>query len=320
MKTIKLVFIVMISILITINVFSNNTEHKKIRVAVLNFSTKGDINPNVADAVVENLITSLIDSGYFEVVERNQLNAGMQELKLQSSDDFNDNIRKELGKLYGVEMVILGSVTKIGNNITINTRGIEVESGNANFAKNLITDSENNIPYLIPLLVDIISGKKIDVKALDQDKIKEIQNETSKVIEDKKIENKKEVEEEKLKEVAPDNAKDKILLGKLEGWDNESKTFYMDEVKNLKDPKFREIIIETEKNSVKIKYFKIWFDDWDDDLILDKNIALGNEINNFSVNTTNKKGEARVVKKIKIKFDVDDDSDENAIVNIYGIK
>lgn len=134
-------------------------EEKKARIAVLDFSAKM-VSEELADAVVENLITSLVDSGVFEVIERNQLQKLMKELKMQNSSDFNDQLRKELGNLYGTELVILGSVTKIGQNYTINIRGVEVSTGVAKFAKNLTTNSENDIPYLIPQLVYIITSKQ----------------------------------------------------------------------------------------------------------------------------------------------------------------
>jgi len=144
---------VLICMIIATLTLSLNTQ-EKTRVAVLDFSPKG-VSGDLAGAIVENLITALIDSGIFEVIERSQLKKLMKELSMQNSDDFNDKLRTDLGNLYGVELVILGSVTKIGRNITTNVRGVEVSTGIAKFAKSFTTSNEDEIPRLIEELVSV---------------------------------------------------------------------------------------------------------------------------------------------------------------------
>ena len=133
---------------------------EKTKVAVLNFVPKG-IDLTLTEAIVENIITALIDTKKYEVIERNQIDKIMTELKLQNSDDFNDNLRETLGNLYGVKMVILGSVTKIGSNLTINIRGVSVSTGSAQFAKNITTTDENEVPELINSLIEEVTDTKI---------------------------------------------------------------------------------------------------------------------------------------------------------------
>lgn len=169
----KALLICLISLFMIINIYAQ----KKTRVAVLNFSPKG-VSEDFTGAIVENLITALIDSGVFEVIERSQLRELMKELSLQNSDDFNDKLRTDLGNLYGVELVILGSVTKIGRNITTNVRGVEVSTGIAKFAKSFTTTNEDEIPKLIEELVSIgiVLGrevKKDDKKAFSEREIEE---------------------------------------------------------------------------------------------------------------------------------------------------
>lgn len=146
----KVIILVIISVFMISNIYSQ----ERTRVAVLDFSPKG-VSEDLTGAIVENLITALIDSGVFEVIERSQLKKLMRELSLQNSDDFNDKLRNDLGNLYGVELVILGSVTKIGRNITTNVRGVEVSTGIAKFAKSFTTSNEDEIPRLIEELVSV---------------------------------------------------------------------------------------------------------------------------------------------------------------------
>ncbi|HNZ25821.1 MAG TPA: CsgG/HfaB family protein [Spirochaetota bacterium] len=145
----------------------------KIKVAILNFVPKG-VDATLTEAIVENLTTALIDTKKYEVIERNQIDKLMAELKLQNSDDFNENLREELGNLYGVKLVILGSVTKIGNNITINIRGVEVSTGSAQFAKNITTKNEDDIPELINVLIGELTETK--VKKIENKKSNRLNN------------------------------------------------------------------------------------------------------------------------------------------------
>lgn len=299
----KKILIISFVLLILISfVFTN----EKTRVAVLDFSAKG-IEKYLAEAIVENLITSLIDSGIFTVIERSQLKQLMKELSLQNSDDFNDRLRTELGELYGVELVILGSVTKIGSNITINARGVEVETGIAKFAKNLITDSENDIPFLIPLLVDIISGKSID-----EDALKKIDKRQSK---DRKSKKSKSID---FQPVSIASGK-KILLGKKKAntsWD--SRKIYTD---NLDNQYFSQIVIEAEGNIVEFARVKIYCDDHN--ITVSDNFLLGkNNINTRAFDTKDKNGKARFIEKVSIIYSVisDDDDDATANIKVFGIR
>lgn len=146
---------IILTLILLFSVFLNSTENTKTRVAILNFAAKG-VDPILAEAIVENLMTSIINTSDFEVIERNQLDKLMKELNLQNSDDFNDRLREDLGNLHGVKLVILGSVTKIGSMITINMRGVEVSTGLAKFAKNITTRNEDEIPGLIQNLAILV--------------------------------------------------------------------------------------------------------------------------------------------------------------------
>jgi|GEM_PF-5579309 len=316
MKKIKIsAFLIMVFFICT-NLFS------KTRVAVLDFSAKG-IDEIIAEAVTENLITSLIDSGTYEVIERSQLNKLMSELKLQNSDDFNDQLRHELGNLFGVKLVILGSVTKIGEIITINVRGVEVDTGIAKFAKNVKSSTENNIAFIIPLLVDIISGKKIDEDTLKDDEI-----EIKEIYDDKEFEEELKELEKKTDELKTSNElKSKLSEGKVliveyivvDDW--ESETFYIDELENLDNFNFSKIILTVDKNCVEIGKFKLYFDDLEDDVSESDNFELNNKNPLKEYATTNKKGEPRKLEKIKIRaINRECNEDSDAVIRIYGIR
>lgn len=150
-----------------------NATNGKTRIAVIDFSSKGEIadSPYLAEAIVEHLITALIDSNEYAVVERSRLRDIMKELELQDSDDFNDNVRLKIGELYNAEIIVLGSLTKIGERYTINVRGVNVETGVAIFAKNLDTYSKETLVDLVPRIVALITGQ-----ATEEDVTKELKD------------------------------------------------------------------------------------------------------------------------------------------------
>lgn len=149
---------IVLGILIMSFVFFSFAEdiQEKPKVVFLKFKSVA-INEEITTAVMENLLTPIIASNVFTVIERAQLNRIYEELKLTESDDFSDSTALEIGKLAKAKIVFLGSVTKMGSRITINVRGIEVETGIALFAENITTDSEDELPEAIDELADGIS-------------------------------------------------------------------------------------------------------------------------------------------------------------------
>ncbi|MCK4798167.1 MAG: hypothetical protein KAT05_12345 [Spirochaetes bacterium] len=155
---------IIISIVLTIVISSAVCDEKKMKIAILDFSyNESKIDKGIANNIVELFISAFIKTGAFEVIERRKLQQLMNELSLQSSDDFDDAFIQELGKLYGIETVILGNITKFGDSYNINIRGVEISSGVVIFADTLTVDSDKKIPSKIPMFVYqllIVKSKK----------------------------------------------------------------------------------------------------------------------------------------------------------------
>jgi len=155
----------------------NEIINKKLKIAIFPFQSV-NVEESLTYAIVENFTTAIIDTESFTVVERSQLDMVFEELSLSTSDDFKETDAVLIGQMSGAELVFLGSITKIGDNITINVRGINVISGEAEFAKKITTKSEEKIPSLIDELailvasqfagVDIKEKIKIDISELNK--------------------------------------------------------------------------------------------------------------------------------------------------------
>ena len=90
----------------------------KPRIAVLEFKNKADNQwwySGGAEAAQDVFVTELVKSGKFRVVEREQLEALMQEKNLSLSGDVDPKTAVRVGKLLGVNYLLTGAVTEYGN-------------------------------------------------------------------------------------------------------------------------------------------------------------------------------------------------------------
>src|SRR5262245_11816315 len=89
----------------------------KPRIAVLEFKNKADNQwwwHGGAAAAQDVVVTELVTSGKFRVVEREQLAALMEEKNLTLSGDVDPKTAVKIGKLLGVNYLLTGAVTEYG--------------------------------------------------------------------------------------------------------------------------------------------------------------------------------------------------------------
>jgi len=104
----------------------------KTRVAVIDFEQKATQElqgKQAGEIVAEWLITSLVRTGRFDVVERAQLQKILKEQQLGMTGMISQETAARVGELLGVKVIITGSVIQIGNTVEVNARLINVEDG-----------------------------------------------------------------------------------------------------------------------------------------------------------------------------------------------
>lgn len=86
------------------------------RIAVLEFDFSSLSSPysipNASRGVSDVLVDRLVNSGTFVVIERSRIDAVLQEQNLGTSGRVDANTAAQLGRILGVDAVILGSVTQ----------------------------------------------------------------------------------------------------------------------------------------------------------------------------------------------------------------
>ena len=105
---------------------------KKKRVAVLNFEygtvqtqvaavfgTNVDVGKGISDLLVQQLVTD----GKYSVIERNALDKILNEQNFANSDRADASTAAKIGKILGVDAVIMGSITQFGRDDENKTYG-----------------------------------------------------------------------------------------------------------------------------------------------------------------------------------------------------
>ncbi len=94
--------------------FSQNLTGLKKRVAVMNFNDRSGYGHNIGSGLADMLVTRLVKSGKFLVVERKELDKILQEQGLGQSGLVTPQSAAKVGKLLGVELMVTGSVSEFG--------------------------------------------------------------------------------------------------------------------------------------------------------------------------------------------------------------
>ena len=156
----KLILLITVLIGVVFNIVANDSASEGKRVAILPFTVKGNFNFDrlYAEVAHDNFTTALIQGRAYKVVERAQLDKAMKELKFQSGADFDESSAMEIGKLAGAEIVVIGIITALKNQIVVNIRGINVKTGIAEFAERDFIKKQEELLTSVEKIAKILSS------------------------------------------------------------------------------------------------------------------------------------------------------------------
>ncbi|MBI4776311.1 MAG: hypothetical protein HY788_19380 [Deltaproteobacteria bacterium] len=145
-----------------LSAWNPNTGLPDIRptVAVLDFESIGS-EEHLGKAVAEIMRTELIGTEKFRVIERAQIGKAIKEHELRQSGLLDDESVVQLGKLLGADFIVVGSVVKIGGAYTINSRMLNVVTGEAKLGSNVTGDDVDLITGMSRSLLKDLFGAKI---------------------------------------------------------------------------------------------------------------------------------------------------------------
>jgi TolB-like protein len=140
--------------------FVNITYAEKIKIAILNFKVNSPTSEfnYLGEGITEMLITNLSQYDTLQIVERERLEKVVSELKLGQTGLLNENDAQKVGNIVGADLMILGSITKVGEKIRIDSHLLEVKSGKILKAQKASADNSDAVFDMIDELTEKIAS------------------------------------------------------------------------------------------------------------------------------------------------------------------
>ncbi len=102
-----------------------------LKLAILTFDVlnTGRRDDSLGRMVAEFVTTAAVNSGSFDIAERELLAKVMKEQELGQSGIVDPSEARKIGQMVGAQAVLTGTVSRFGNQVRIDARVIDVESG-----------------------------------------------------------------------------------------------------------------------------------------------------------------------------------------------
>jgi len=137
---------------------SASAEFKKTKIAVLDFQLQGESfsSKDMGKIVAEWLITGLVETGRFDVIERRLLEKILEEQKLGVTGAIDPSSAAQLGKILGVKTIVSGTLTSLEGFIEINARLINVDTASIVAAEKVRASSASRLNDLVSQITEKI--------------------------------------------------------------------------------------------------------------------------------------------------------------------
>jgi curli biogenesis system outer membrane secretion channel CsgG len=120
-RSLSIVLCALLALAATASLVRAQAPSTKPRIAVIEFTNKADNqwwHSTGAQAAQDIFVTELVKSRKFAVIEREKINAIMQEKGLTLGGDIDPKTAMQIGKLLGLNYLLTGAVTEYGNTDT----------------------------------------------------------------------------------------------------------------------------------------------------------------------------------------------------------
>jgi len=143
-------------------IYGQDLKNLKKRVAVMDFDDKAGYGHNIGSGLTDMLVTSLVESKKFIVIEREELENILKEQGLGMSGAVTPQSAAKVGQLLGVELMITGSVSEFG------TKKDKIGGGLSNLGGfNLGVSTESARSVVDIRLVNTTTGEIITAKSAE---------------------------------------------------------------------------------------------------------------------------------------------------------
>jgi curli biogenesis system outer membrane secretion channel CsgG len=134
----RILFLAALAILVCATVLTASAQERKKRVAIMDFdyaTVHGGVaaifgqDIDIGKGISDLLVKYLVKDGSYSVIERKALDKILAEQNFSNSDRANPNSAAKIGKMLGVDAIIVGSITQFGNE----TKNTNVGGGGGGF-------------------------------------------------------------------------------------------------------------------------------------------------------------------------------------------
>ena len=141
---------------------SGSSDNEAMRVAVVEFDVKGEVDLTDAGSIVaEWMIGAIARTEVFKLQERVLLKKILEEQKLSVSGLVDEKeAAARIGKLFGVQGIVTGSVIKWQDTVSVTARLIDASTGAIIRTAEITTGSMKAVPERINDLALVVAGMK----------------------------------------------------------------------------------------------------------------------------------------------------------------
>ena len=147
-------------------IVKNSSIKGKSSIAISYFThTNGDkseLSKHISDELVVNLFS--IPNSNLDIIEREQLAAIFHEMKFNMTGVVDTKTIQKLGKIHGVDALVLGSIAEMGKTIRITARVTDTETGKLTSVAAITVEKRANIKKLLSKKIIDKEVKKIKRK------------------------------------------------------------------------------------------------------------------------------------------------------------
>ena len=144
-------------------VFSQEGNSEKPIVAVLDLTAE-EISESEARAITNLLIAALHGTDLVQIIDRNQREEILSEISFSLSGCADDSCALEIGKMLAADLLITGSLARVGSRVSIELKALSVEEGSIVETTFKLFDSVDevvdNIDTVGATLLQNVTGRK----------------------------------------------------------------------------------------------------------------------------------------------------------------
>jgi TolB-like protein len=141
---------------------------KRIAIIYFDNSSSEPALDKLKKGLADMLITDLSNINMLTIVERDKIEAILQEQKLNNSKDFDPNTASKIGKLLGAQIILTGGYFEMLGSLRVDARFIDVQTGKILKADGVDGETKNFFKLQKQLTWKIV--KNLDTKVSEEEK------------------------------------------------------------------------------------------------------------------------------------------------------